>query len=273
MQVVIDSNFFRSPELRTFLSRSRHNKAVLTDYSAMEAYKNVDPISAMQAQMEILAEFPSQVLVLKGTTAASGLRGRKAGLRKRLIDADQTASFGDFCRYLKQASTDRDFQSTISKYAVTARNNIDAVTADMTGLIPGIVEMAKVYDANELRILRTGEAFTDLMIEKFTSCSLMLAMQLHKSHPKSTKPPLFEEMPNTFLFRAAVCMELMVLRWAETGRSNAQPARLRNDMIDMNFATYATFFDDFFTDDRRARSMYEEAKVILSIIVPAGLMP
>jgi hypothetical protein len=273
MEVVIDSNFLRSPELRAFLALSPRNKAVLTDYCAMEAYKNADPIAAMQAQMAILSEFPSQVVVLKGTATVAGLRGRRAGLRRRMIDLDQTTNFPTFCRYLRQASTDSGVRNTINQYAVTARSNIEAVTADMTGLMSGIVDMAKVYDANELRILRGGGAFTELMIEKFVHVTMLLAAQLHHKQPNSLRMPSAQELPNTFLFRAAVCMQLVVLRWAETGRSTARPEKLRNDVIDLNFATYATFFDDFFTDDKRALDLYAEAKVTLELLIPAGLMP
>jgi hypothetical protein len=271
MEVVIDSNFLRSPELRAFLALSRHNKAVLTDYSAMEAYKNDDPLAAMQAQMAILSDYPTQVIVLKGTTKVCGLRGRKAGLRRRMVDQDQTKGFPEFCRHLRERS--KGIQTTVGDYAATARSNIDAITRDMTELSSGIVDMAKVYDAEELRILRTGGDFTDSMMEKFTYCSMMLAAQLHKKHPHSAKQPAFEELPNTFLFRAAVCSQLMVLRWAETGRTSTRPEKLRNDLIDLNFATFATFFDDFFTDDKRAHSLYAEAKVVLSVIVPNGVMP
>ena len=273
MEVVIDSNFLRSPELRAFLELSPDNKAVLTDYAAMEAYKNDDPIAAMQKQLEILSDYPNQVLVLNGTAKVAGLGGHKAGLRDRLIDQDQTTHFPQFCRYLRNAEQDTGIQATIAHYATVARQHVDDVTADMTGLMSGIVDMAKIYDAKELKILRGGGEFTGLMIEKFATSSIELAMRLHGEHSSSRRVPAFEEMPNTFLFRAAVCMQLMVLRWAEIGRSQARPEKLRNDIIDLTFATYGTFFDDFFTNDRRALDLYAEAKVTLSIIVPDGLMP
>lgn len=238
----------------------------------MEAYKNEDALGVMQAQMEILSDFPSQVLVLKGTAAVCGLRGRKAGLRRRLIDQDQTAGFAAFCRHLRQATHDQVIRRSIEKYAATARSHIDKVTKDMIQLMDGIVDMAEIYDARELAILRSGAQFTDQMIEKFTRYSLLLAVKLHSAHPNSQRAPSKEEMPNTFLFRAAVCMQLIVLRWAEDGRKSTRPDKLRNDIIDSNFATYATFFDGLFTDDRRAQELYSEAKVTLSAIVPSELL-
>ncbi len=39
MQNVVDSNFLQRDELRAYLASSPDNKAVLTDYVAMEAHK------------------------------------------------------------------------------------------------------------------------------------------------------------------------------------------------------------------------------------------
>lgn len=40
MRVVVDSNGLQGDELRTFLAMAPANKAVITDYTAMEAYKD-----------------------------------------------------------------------------------------------------------------------------------------------------------------------------------------------------------------------------------------
>lgn len=68
-------------------------------------------------------------------------------------------------------------------------------------------------------------------------------------------------------------MQLLVLGWAETGRSDKRADKLRNDIIDVNFVAFATFFDDFLTNDRMARELYLQTKVALNAIVPSDLMP
>ena len=57
MRVVIDSNRMQSDELRMFLSMSLDNRAVLTDYTAMEAYKG-NTLVSLQASWVVLREFP-----------------------------------------------------------------------------------------------------------------------------------------------------------------------------------------------------------------------
>ncbi len=55
-------------ELRAYLAASPANKAVITDYAAMEAHKG-DTLNSIYKSMEILCEFSRQVVILKSTLA------------------------------------------------------------------------------------------------------------------------------------------------------------------------------------------------------------
>jgi hypothetical protein len=82
MRKVVDSNYMQSPKLRTYLSESWKNVAVIIDYAAMEAFKGNTLVSIFKS-MEILSEFPKQVLVLKSTGSISTVKGRRCGMRCR----------------------------------------------------------------------------------------------------------------------------------------------------------------------------------------------
>jgi hypothetical protein len=96
MRKVVDSNFLRSDALKAYLAESTDNYVVLTDYAAMEAYKGEMPAS-IYASMEILAQHPKQVIVLKGTQTVCGLSWRDAATPELLIDVNQTREFPDYC--------------------------------------------------------------------------------------------------------------------------------------------------------------------------------
>ena len=83
---VVDTNQLRDSDLRNYLARSTSNFAVLTDYTMMEAYKG-ETFSNFFSSMEILIDFPDQVIALKNTGRVCGLSGRQAGLQRRLINA------------------------------------------------------------------------------------------------------------------------------------------------------------------------------------------
>jgi hypothetical protein len=108
MRKIVDSNYLQSPKLREYLSQTRKNRAVVIDYAAMEALKG-DTLASIFKSMEILAEFPHQVDVLKSTRSVSHLKGRRCGMTRRMIDKDQTTGFAGWLQGLARAKTgDKD---------------------------------------------------------------------------------------------------------------------------------------------------------------------
>jgi hypothetical protein len=86
---VVDTNFLQTDALKSYLSASRTNYAVLTEYAVMEAYKQ-NAVASICTRMETLCQFPAQVIVLKGALLACDLSGRKAASSRGLIDQEQT---------------------------------------------------------------------------------------------------------------------------------------------------------------------------------------
>jgi hypothetical protein len=72
VKVVIDTNRLQSEELWGFLRMSPDNQAVLPDYVLMEIFKPGQP-DEVRSAFSILAQFPGQVVALKGTGSVCGL--------------------------------------------------------------------------------------------------------------------------------------------------------------------------------------------------------
>jgi hypothetical protein len=118
--------------------------------------------------------------------------------------------------------------------------------------------------------------YTPAMAEKMLQQILMMARVLFDRHPRATKLPAPDELPNTFLFRAALCVYLLLKRWISVGGAHqAKLERLRNDMVDVNFAVYATYFHGFLTADRKISEIYQETDWFLKrvFVVPPGALP
>jgi hypothetical protein len=98
------------------------------------------------------------------------------------------------------------------------------------------------------------------MLAKLASQVVLMAAHGFATHPIS-KLPRAEELSNTFLYRYALCSCLLSLRWASHGGAEtATSGKLRNDLVDLNFASFATFFDGLLSDDVKAIDIYEAAK-------------
>ncbi len=141
--MVVDSNALQSPLLRDYLSTATSNFAVLTDYASMEAYKGNTLVSIFRS-MEILADFPRQVVVLKTTGVVCGLRGRQPGLQRRLIDREQTRGFSKYCDRLLAANPgDLSLQKQLGHFGRTADAQMDRMLADAANIPEAIEEVAK----------------------------------------------------------------------------------------------------------------------------------
>jgi hypothetical protein len=261
---VVDTNFLQDEALRPYLSASPDNYAVLTDYAAMEAYKG-DSLTWIYDRMEILAQYPKQVLVLKGTQDICGLRGQAETSQDPLIDEIQTREFSEYCDHLLAAKRgDLSLQQQLLEHGREASAHIDRMLLDMPTLSTGIDLVEKTYSPAELKILRRREEHTPQMRERLVQNVLLLAGYLFKDHPGVAELPRGPEVRNTFIFRYALCGYVSILkRIADGGAGKAKPDKLRNDVIDVNFAAYATYFDGLLTADKRAGEIYAEADFLL----------
>jgi len=275
MRKVVDSNFLQSESLAAYLSESTDNYAVLTDYTAMEVYKG-DTLKSIYRSMEILTKHPQQVVILKGTQIVCGLTGRDAVSQEHLIDETQTREFSEFCQHLLAAERgDLFLQEQLLENGREATAHIDKMLLDMPTLASGIDLLTQTRSRAELEILRrrerpTPQIFEELiqhprMLQKLTQDVKAIAASLFESHPSVTKRPKLPEVRNTFIFRYAICGYVSILkRIGDGGAGKAKPEKLRNnDVIDVNIATFATYFDGILTADKRAAEIYAGAEFLL----------
>jgi hypothetical protein len=275
MRKVVDSNLLQSERLEAYLSESADNYAVLTDYAAMEAYKG-DTLPWIYDRMKILAQYPKQVLVLRGTQEVCGLQGRTAARQDSMIDETQTLAFAEFCQHLIVAKRgDPSLQQQLLENGREATAHIDKMLGDMPTLASGIDLMTKACSPAELEILRRRERPTPKILEELIQNPQMLrkliqnvcamAAHLFKDHPSVTKWPQLPEVRDTFIFRYAICGYVSILkRIGDGGAGKTKPENLRNnDVIDVNFAAFATCFDGLLTADMRAAEIYAGAEFLL----------
>jgi hypothetical protein len=87
-------------------------------------------------------------------------------------------------------------------------------------------------------------------------------------HPK---PPVAvhtqEELSNTFLFRTALSAFFLALDWISVGGpKDVKITKIRNDIVDVSFAAYATYFDGVLSMDEKLVRIYHRAAFVLDAI-------
>ncbi len=276
MKLVIDSNQLQAEPLRQYLAKSTSNFAVLTDYAAMEAYKG-DTLTSMFKSMSILSDLPRQVIVLRGTRAACSMRGRLAGLQRRLVDEMQTSEFPLFVADLRKARAGHQLlQANLLEHGREATLQLDRMLTEAETTGAAFRKFAALHSKDERRAVREGLSYSNEFVQKTMRGILQMAGEMFRQHPNANFVPTSREVPNTFIFRVALCGYLLALDWAANGGAdNANPETLRNDIVDVNFAAFATYFDGLMTRDGKGRRIHAEARLWLTALfgcdLPGGL--
>jgi len=88
----------------------------------------------------------------------------------------------------------------------------------------------------------------------------LLSIAMFRDHPQVTKKPPLAELINTFIFRMSLCGNLLAQEWISVGGAKGvKPQKIRNDIVDISFAAYATYFDGLLTGDKKLLKIYGNA--------------
>jgi hypothetical protein len=274
MRKIVDRNFLQSPQLREYLSASRKNSAVLTDYAAMEAFKG-DTLANISSATDILCEFPKQVIVLKSTGVICQLKGRRCGFTRRMIGKGQTKGFPGWCEGLARAKGgDKELQRQLLEAGKDADTHLNRMLHDQRTYAENLEEASKRYTDAELNALRTHQPMSEEMFSKLFDNVLSMAALLFATNPNMAEAPPARELPYTFIFRYSLAGYLIALRWmAVGGAKNVKPEKIRNDVVDATFAAYATYFQGFLSNDAKAKEIYDDAKSFLGLILAVSPPP
>jgi len=132
-------------------------------------------------------------------------------------------------------------------------------------VVAGIEEVSASLRPDHLRSLKKREPLSHEAAEEMIQQILLLAAWFMKKHPDaSAVPQNGDELRGSYIFRYSVAAYLLAMRWiSDGGAKTVKPENLRNDVVDMTYVAYATFFDGLLSRDKKATEIYEEARFLL----------
>ena len=263
---VIDQNFMREPNKILYQYLKKGNIVVLTEYCCMESYKG-DSITNLIRSLEIISKFPNQVKILKSNEKVIRLTlsGSK-GIHKRIIDGNQTKTFSKFVEALKNIN-EKQYNKQY-KYFLNMSNEANDFfkTRDHYSLmiIEAIQYYKELFTDEDLKILRRGDVYSREFMSKITNYIMQLATIIMKKSDFYIES-FYKDIDN-YLFRFSAAIFFLVLKWiSEGGIENIKLKRFQNDIIDMTYSTYGTYFDGVLTNDKKVIEIYKELKNFLRI--------
>jgi hypothetical protein len=264
---VLDANFFSDSGLEDYLSSNQRNFVVFTDYACMEAYKG-DALVSIQKSIEIVSRYPTQVVVLKSTPEIiKNQHATGTSSCVELKDQSQTREFQQFCEYVRLAGAGNTaLVAQVLAFGRKASRHFNLLIDDSAKVAMGIADVSATLHPDHLWSLKKRKPLSHEAVEEMIKTILLLAALFMKKHPDiSARPQTFSELRGTYIFRYSVAAYLLAIRWAsDGGAKNVKPKKLCNDVVDMTYVAYATFFDGLLTRDKKAKEIYEEMCFLLN---------
>jgi len=263
MKKVIDANYFQDPALTDYLRSDINNFVVFPDYACMEAYKG-NAIKNISNSVEIVSQFPEQVIVLKGTRDIVKLSLLPDGFNK-FEDPSQTREFKTFCHRVSLAMQgDFALVGKILQHGQLASEHFNELLQETEAIVEGIEEISKSFKPDHLRALRKRKKLETETVDSIIRNIVFLTGNLLQNHPGVDEMPKTFQLPYSYTLRYAVSAYLLILHWiSDGGPGNVKREKLRNDFIDMHYVAYATFYDGLLTRDAKMKRIYQETCIIL----------
>lgn len=264
MKIVVDSNYFRDPELEQFL-REPGLSAVLTETNLMEAYKGNDPRGFLY-HFSIIKKHPEKVIVLKDPRELLGVTDCTRGIESWMVNERITSSFADYCKELDQY--DKDTTSQLRHASIRSRvaQDFDKLRVHHAALPAKLPRLSKEFKPNERAMLNGAGPYSPELIKKIVVYVFAMAKEGYDDHPEFGGIRLPKGIYDHFLFRFVVCSLINLLRYVGFGNMPQNVDRNVNAFHDMTMALYGTYFDGVLSKESSVTQMRADAIGLLDVI-------
>ncbi|MEP7456025.1 hypothetical protein [Phyllobacterium sp. SB3] len=268
-RLIIDSNMLQSEHLRYFLNTSSTNFAVLPDFAWFEIYKQRS-IEAVASALSVIGDFPEQVIVLKSGREIAEIDSRTPMMPSLMQYEDAAGSIREMV----------DILNGPGRNAPEILDQLDRMWDGAVNFLPGMLEGAQdimaslpemseqMFKPQHLRIIRQNSRYTPEMFSSIFGAADQIWETLSDGGERRSTPSGFaENKTHTYLYRYALALVIYLLWWIRNGnQAQKRLDRARNDLIDLSFAVYGTYYEGLMTSDKKAGWMYENLRLALNAI-------
>lgn len=263
--LLADSNALRHVGLKAYLAASRNHAIALSDLTLVEMRKS-NALSTSRDSLLIASQYLQQVFVLRRTDEMLGENITAGDLVHGLLDYEAGIELANLCRRLQTIPEPPGLRPEMAELEANARLVMQRLADEVALLEPGLVDAAKDFTQAELTQIRTVSGVKDstrrklLDLLKETTGTFILQNQ----EPGRRKPMQLGEAMGMFAFRYSLCMLLYYMEWVRVGRTTGKKiARRVNDVVDMQVAAMATYFNGVLSADEGLQTVSNTARSVL----------
>lgn len=264
MRVVIDSNALRTDELRGWLTASQSHLAIITDYAWMEIYKG-DERTALLESLKVLRDFPQQVKILKGAKKIGAMDSRAPGMADAMMQKGAAAQFDRSVKELPAVEARHpSAMRMLLEHGRAAKDHFKKAHGIRPALVEFLDASTAIYGSVSVDSMRKKQAIPPDSLHRFFDAVDHMYYGFLARHPAKPKIMFGKHRCNHFLWRCALASHLFTKRLISQGSNLPKSdGKIANDLSDMMFAVYGTYFNGVLSFDSNLTGMYLELEVVL----------
>ena len=264
---MIDQNYMREPNAKLHNYLKKGNRVVLTDFARRESFKGNSLVN-LRRSLEIISKYPTQVIILRPTDEVIALSYKPTkGIRYNIVDQEETRGLSNFCKILYSQEIENPtsrYRRDIEGRSVEANQYFKDQLAYASKVLQSVALTQKNFSAEELKQIRNKEVYSQAVIEKIMREIMTVTMILMTRLGLPDKGLGLAK--NCYIFRFSAACLLLSIKWiSEGGYKNVPLEKFQNDIVDMNYAAYATYFDGLLSNDKKPKEVYRLLKQIFSV--------
>lgn len=263
--LLADTNSLEHPGLKQYLAASRGNLVAISDMTLVELRKT-SAMRTSRASLLIASQFPQQVFALRRTFEMLGEDVRSAEDADRLIDYRATADLAAHMRRLTTIPPPPGLDDEMAELEAQAKVIMKLLLDEVSTFEPSLLSAAKELTPAELKQIRTQSGVTDRTKRKLLDLLKETTGQFIRDHqePGRRAPMRLKDTLGMFAFRYSLCTLLHFMEWVRVGgAANKKLERRVNDVVDMQVAAMATFFNGVFSLDQQQQTISNTARGVL----------
>lgn len=269
MRLVVDTSALRSDFTRDYLRASVSNELIVPQPVLTECLKG-NAAENMRRSLIGLAQFPSQVSVLKSGKTLLMLRPRATGLQARLIDCRLTKGFRRNVSFNLRQTGIAGFE--VDAMIQSDKGVADAMHASYLQLSPrsrdGMLCDHSMISDEEMSALRSRREILPSLSTKIERRVLATTAANFKTLGRNLASIRVCHAIYSLQFRYAVAAEASIIDWHVAGGLEARSDKsIANDLIDLSQVAYGTYFDGVLASDERLLRVAELARFLTQELI------
>jgi hypothetical protein len=254
-------------ELAAFLNADGSNQIVISEATMIEIHK----ARAAENVPKLLAPvcgYWDRVLITRSFHELFAFQGTVNDPAEAILSPQQTEDFPTYCASVVLAPLGAETLSHYAKKQEDAANEHSSLERQAPGLMRLYRRViANNFSAKDREELRKRKPLSEGLQKKLIEFSFAIRARLAQQHGEAQTEMTPHQAIDTPLYRYALSLVVYFMHWVKDGEPDRSKLKAAvNQIVDLQIAAIATFYDGLLTREKRLAAHFEELQGLIEIL-------